>query len=61
MEDISGGDYKLLNPDYPVTEVSDADLTAECGTEKSQPPYSPCLSRKTVDDLFVSCCQQHVN
>ncbi|PAV77756.1 hypothetical protein WR25_22730 isoform A [Diploscapter pachys] len=55
-----GGDYKLLNPDYPVTEVSDADLTAECGTEKSQPPYSPCLSRKTVDDLFVSCCQQHV-
>lgn len=61
MGDISGGDYKLLNPDYPVTEVSDADLTAECGTEKSQPPYSPCLSRKTADDLFVSCCQQHVN
>ncbi|EYB94458.1 hypothetical protein Y032_0171g304 [Ancylostoma ceylanicum] len=55
-----GGDRKLLNQEYPITEVTDADLTAECGTEKSRPPYSPCLARKTVDDVFKSCCQQHV-
>lgn len=54
------GDFKLLNQQYPITEVSDTDLTSECGTESSRPPYSPCLSRKTVDDLFLSCCQQHV-
>lgn len=56
----SGGDYDLLNPKYPVTEVSDRDLTQECGTVQSRPPFSPCLSRKSVDDLFLSCCQQHV-
>lgn len=56
-----GGDFKLLNQQYPITEVSDTDLTSECGTESSRPPYSPCLSRKTVDDLFLSCCQQHVS
>jgi hypothetical protein len=56
----SGGDYDLLNPKYPVTEVTDRDLTQECGTAQSRPPFSPCLSRKTVDDLFLSCCQQHV-
>ncbi|ETN85390.1 DB module [Necator americanus] len=55
-----GGDRKLLNQEYPITEVTDADLTAECGTEKSRPPYSPCLARKTVDDVFKTCCQQHV-
>lgn len=32
----------------------------DCGVETSQPPYSPCLSRRTVDDVFLSCCQQHV-
>ncbi|VDO35459.1 unnamed protein product [Haemonchus placei] len=57
---VSGGDRKLLNQEYPITEVTDADLTVECGTESSRPPYSPCLARKTVDDLFKSCCQQHV-
>uniref|UniRef100_A0AC35TGQ1 DB domain-containing protein n=1 Tax=Rhabditophanes sp. KR3021 TaxID=114890 RepID=A0AC35TGQ1_9BILA len=60
MASRSGGDYAYLNPKYPVTEVSDADLTNECGTEASKPPYAPCLSRKTVDDLFMSCCQQQV-
>ncbi|CAJ0574050.1 unnamed protein product, partial [Mesorhabditis spiculigera] len=54
------GDYKLLNSEYPVTEVSDKDLSTDCGTERSKPPYSPCLSRKAVDDLFMSCCRQHV-
>ncbi|CAJ0963927.1 unnamed protein product, partial [Mesorhabditis belari] len=54
------GDYKLLNNEYPLTEVSDKDLTSDCGTKRSLPPFSPCLSRKTVDDLFLSCCQQHV-
>ncbi|TKR92723.1 hypothetical protein L596_007320 [Steinernema carpocapsae] len=56
----SGGDYDLVRSQYPITEVSDADLTGECGTERSKPPFSPCLSRKNVDDLFLSCCQQHV-
>ncbi|WKX92698.1 hypothetical protein Q1695_010605 [Nippostrongylus brasiliensis] len=55
-----GGDRKLLNQEYPITEVTDADLTADCGTESSRPPYSPCLARKTVDDVYKSCCQQHV-
>ncbi|KAK5964332.1 DB module [Trichostrongylus colubriformis] len=55
-----GGDRKFLNQEYPITEVTDADLTAECGTESSRPPYSPCLARKTVDDVYKSCCQQHV-
>ncbi|VDL84170.1 unnamed protein product [Nippostrongylus brasiliensis] len=54
------GDRKLLNQEYPITEVTDADLTADCGTESSRPPYSPCLARKTVDDVYKSCCQQHV-
>uniref|UniRef100_A0A0N4ZN31 DB domain-containing protein n=1 Tax=Parastrongyloides trichosuri TaxID=131310 RepID=A0A0N4ZN31_PARTI len=54
------GDYANLNPKYPVTEVSDKDLSPECGTEQSQPPFSPCISRKTVDELFRSCCEQHV-
>ncbi|KAE9551219.1 hypothetical protein FO519_005568 [Halicephalobus sp. NKZ332] len=56
----SGGDYDKLNPNYPVTEVTDSDLSPECGTSKSKPPFSPCLSRKVVDDLFLSCCRQHV-
>ena len=56
----SGGDYDKLNPNYPVTEVTDADLSPECGTSKSKPPFSPCLSRKVVDDLFLTCCRQHV-
>uniref|UniRef100_A0A183FX82 DB domain-containing protein n=1 Tax=Heligmosomoides polygyrus TaxID=6339 RepID=A0A183FX82_HELPZ len=55
-----GGDRRLLNQEYPITEVTDADLTADCGTESSRPPYSPCLARKTVDDVFKTCCQQHV-
>ncbi|GMT02491.1 hypothetical protein PENTCL1PPCAC_24665, partial [Pristionchus entomophagus] len=55
-----GGDYRALNTAYPVTEVTDKDLTAECGVAESRPPYSPCLSRKSVDDLFLSCCRQHV-
>ncbi|KAF8366672.1 hypothetical protein PRIPAC_84501 [Pristionchus pacificus] len=55
-----GGDYRALNTAYPVTEVSDKDLTSECGVAESRPPYSPCLSRKSVDDLFLSCCRQHV-
>uniref|UniRef100_A0AC34QWM5 Uncharacterized protein n=1 Tax=Panagrolaimus sp. JU765 TaxID=591449 RepID=A0AC34QWM5_9BILA len=56
----SGGDYDQLNPNYPVTEVTDADLSQECGTARSKPPFSPCLSRKVVDDLFLSCCRQTV-
>ncbi|CAI4226786.1 unnamed protein product [Auanema sp. JU1783] len=56
----SSGDAKTLSHEFPITEISDSDLTSECGTERSRPPYSPCLSRKTVDDLFLSCCQQHV-
>uniref|UniRef100_A0A0K0CV61 DB domain-containing protein n=1 Tax=Angiostrongylus cantonensis TaxID=6313 RepID=A0A0K0CV61_ANGCA len=56
----TGSDRKLLNQEYPITEVTDADLTVECGVEKSRPPYSPCLARKVVDDVFRSCCQQHV-
>uniref|UniRef100_A0A1I7ZLV9 DB domain-containing protein n=1 Tax=Steinernema glaseri TaxID=37863 RepID=A0A1I7ZLV9_9BILA len=56
----SGGDYDLVRSQYPITEVSDADLSGECGTARSKPPFSPCLSRKNVDDLFLSCCQQHV-
>lgn len=56
----SSRDYGRLNQQYPITEVSDADLTSDCGTESSRPPYSPCLSRKIVDDQFLSCCQQHV-
>ncbi|CEF65423.1 Domain of unknown function DB domain-containing protein [Strongyloides ratti] len=56
----AGGDYAFLNPKYPITEVSDKDLSPECGTEQSQPPFSPCISRKTVDELFLSCCEQHV-
>uniref|UniRef100_A0A7E4V0L9 DB domain-containing protein n=1 Tax=Panagrellus redivivus TaxID=6233 RepID=A0A7E4V0L9_PANRE len=56
----SGGDYDQLNAQYPVTEVTDADLSPECGTAQSKPPFSPCLSRKSVDDLFLSCCKQHV-
>ncbi|KJH51198.1 DB module [Dictyocaulus viviparus] len=55
-----GGDRRLLNEEYPIIEVTDSDLTVECGVEKSRPPYSPCLSRKTVDEVFKSCCQQHV-
>ncbi|CAD6186280.1 unnamed protein product [Caenorhabditis auriculariae] len=55
-----GGDVKQLNAEYPITEVSDNDLTSECGTERSQPPFSPCLSRKTADDVFLSCCRQQV-
>lgn len=55
-----GGDYKALNAAYPVTEVTDKDLTTECGVAESKPPYSPCLSRKSVDDLFLSCCRQQV-
>ncbi|KAK6059252.1 DB module [Cooperia oncophora] len=50
-----GGDRKLLNQEYPITEVTDADLTVECGTESSRPPYSPCLARKTVDDVPANC------
>jgi hypothetical protein len=57
----SGGDYDQLNPQYPVTEVTDADLNPECGTAKSKPPFSPCIGRKAVDDLFLSCCRQHVS
>ncbi|KAJ1347626.1 hypothetical protein KIN20_002732 [Parelaphostrongylus tenuis] len=57
---LTGSDRKLLNQEYPITEVSDADLTIECGVEKSRPPYSPCLARKVVDDVFKSCCHQHV-
>ena len=57
----SGGDYDQLNPQYPVTEVTDADLSSECGTAKSRPPFSPCIGRKAVDDLFQSCCRQHVS
>lgn len=56
----TSGDRRLLNQEYPITEVTDADLTADCGTESSRPPYSPCLARKTVDDVFKTCCQQHV-
>lgn len=56
----TGGDAKMLSKEFPITEVSDADLTSECGTERSRPPYSPCLSRKTVDDVFANCCKQHV-
>uniref|UniRef100_A0A914DWZ6 Domain of unknown function DB domain-containing protein n=1 Tax=Acrobeloides nanus TaxID=290746 RepID=A0A914DWZ6_9BILA len=56
----SGGDYDLLNSKYPVTEVSDADLKKDCGTALSHPPFAPCLPRNTVDELFLSCCQQHV-
>ncbi|EGT38127.1 hypothetical protein CAEBREN_08395 [Caenorhabditis brenneri] len=54
------GDAKLLNQEYPITEVTDADLSSECGTEKSNPPFSPCLSRKTADDVFLSCCRQQL-
>lgn len=54
------GDAKLLSQEYPITEVTDADLSSECGTEKSQPPFSPCLSRKSADDVFLSCCRQQV-
>uniref|UniRef100_A0A8R1IJD2 Domain of unknown function DB domain-containing protein n=1 Tax=Caenorhabditis japonica TaxID=281687 RepID=A0A8R1IJD2_CAEJA len=54
------GDAKMLNLEYPITEVTDADLSSECGTEKSQPPFSPCLSRKSADDVFLSCCRQMV-
>ncbi|CAB3408483.1 unnamed protein product [Caenorhabditis bovis] len=54
------GDAKLLNSEYPITEITDADLSSECGTERSQPPFSPCLSRKSADDVFVSCCRQQV-
>uniref|UniRef100_A0A1I7UMY8 ShKT domain-containing protein n=1 Tax=Caenorhabditis tropicalis TaxID=1561998 RepID=A0A1I7UMY8_9PELO len=39
------GDAKLLNQEYPITEVTDADLSSECGTEKSNPP-SPRVSRE---------------
>lgn len=49
-----------LDPQYPIAEVSDADLPSECGTERSKPPYAPCLGRKQVDELFLACCQQHV-
>lgn len=54
------GDAKMLNQEYPITEVTDADLSSECGTEKSNPPFSPCLSRKSADDVFLSCCQQQL-
>ncbi|CAI2308555.1 unnamed protein product [Caenorhabditis sp. 36 PRJEB53466] len=54
------GDAKLLNKEYPITEVTDADLSSECGTERSQPPFSPCLSRKSADDVFLSCCRQQL-
>ncbi|VDM61116.1 unnamed protein product [Angiostrongylus costaricensis] len=57
---VLSSDRKLLNQEYPINEVTDADLTVECGVEKSRPPYSPCLARKVVDDVFRSCCQQHV-
>lgn len=54
------GDAKLLSQEYPITEVTDADLSSECGTEKSNPPFSPCLSRKSADDVFLSCCRQQL-
>lgn len=54
------GDAKLLSQEYPITEVTDADLSSECGTERSQPPFSPCLSRKSADDVFLSCCRQQL-
>ncbi|VDM46027.1 unnamed protein product [Toxocara canis] len=47
------------NGRFPMTTVTDADLLSDCGTQMSRPPYSPCLSRKMVDELFLSCCQQH--
>uniref|UniRef100_A0A158R502 DB domain-containing protein n=1 Tax=Syphacia muris TaxID=451379 RepID=A0A158R502_9BILA len=53
-------DYSRLNQQYPITEVTDNDLTSDCGTQSSRPPYSPCLSRKLVDEQFLACCQQHV-
>uniref|UniRef100_A0A915DEH3 Domain of unknown function DB domain-containing protein n=1 Tax=Ditylenchus dipsaci TaxID=166011 RepID=A0A915DEH3_9BILA len=56
----SGGDFDQLSSKYPITEVSDKDLGQECGTLQSQPPFAPCLSRRSVDELFLSCCQQHV-
>lgn len=54
------GDYIHLNQRYPITEDSDSNLSTDCGVETSRPPYSPCLSRKLVDELFLACCQQHV-
>ncbi|CAI5437782.1 unnamed protein product [Caenorhabditis angaria] len=54
------GDSKQLNHEYPITEVTDDDLSSECGTERSTPPFSPCLSRKSADDLFLSCCRQQL-
>lgn len=56
----TSGDAKQLNSEYPITEVTDNDLSSDCGTDRSQPPYSPCLSRRTADDLFASCCRQQL-
>ncbi|VDN01789.1 unnamed protein product [Thelazia callipaeda] len=54
------GDYIHLNQRYPITEVTDSNALSDCGQESSRPPFSPCLSRKLVDELFLTCCKQHV-
>ncbi|VDK51318.1 unnamed protein product [Anisakis simplex] len=44
----------------PPTAVSNLDIHADCGTQLPSPPCSPCLPRRTVDDMFCTCCQQYV-
>ncbi|EFO19809.1 hypothetical protein LOAG_08686 [Loa loa] len=54
------GDYICLNRRYPNTEVSDSNLPSNSAVKISQPSYSPYLSRKLIDEVFLICCQHHV-
>ncbi|KAL3997701.1 DB module family protein [Acanthocheilonema viteae] len=56
----TGGDYICQNEQYPITNLSDSNLSSNYYIENSRPSYSLRLPQKLFNELFLTCCQQHI-